>query len=57
MKNRLNYKKRNFIKIFSLILFFLPFIPNLFNHNKNYRKKKLLIKEFSKIWILGENDS
>jgi len=51
-KNKVNYRKRDFIKAILLILFSSTFIPNLLNYNKNYIKKK-----FSKIWILGKNDS
>tara|TARA_B110000977_G_scaffold172219_1_gene224452 strand:+ start:580 stop:789 length:210 start_codon:yes stop_codon:yes gene_type:complete len=57
IKNKVNYKKRNFTKVILLILISSTFIPNLLNHSKNYIKKKFLKKKFSKIWILDENDS
>ena len=57
IKNKVNYKKRNFTKVILLILISSTFIPNLLNHSKNYIKKKFLKKKFSKIWVLDENDS
>jgi len=56
-RNKVNYKKRDFIKAILLILFSSTFIPNLLNYNKNYIRKKFFKKKFSKIWILGKNDS
>ena len=48
--------KRNFIKYVTSIVF-VPSFVNFFLIKKNYKKKMVLNRTFSKFWLLDTNDS
>ena len=55
-KNYMKKGKRKFIKFIVSTVFITSF-ANFFLIKKNYKKKMVLNKTFSKFWLLDTNDS
>ena len=53
----LKIKKRNFIKLAISLVFFTTIFNNYFFKKNKTKKNKKIIKKFSKIWFIKNNDS
>ena len=49
--------KRNFIKLAISLVFFTTIFKSYFFKNHKTKKDKKIVKQFSKIWFIKNNDS
>ena len=52
-----NINKRNFIKSVVSLVFFTTIFKSFFYKNHKTKKNNKIVKQFSKIWFIKNNDS